>query len=342
MSKLLEIKKKVIDFYGEYETYIFPAVKFVLALIVFLAINGNIGYMSKISSAPVAIILALICALLPVNGMVLLAGIVVILDAYALSMEVAAITLVIFIVIYCIYFRFAPKDGIVALLTPVFFRINIPYVMPVATGLMRKPVSSLSVVCGTVVYYLLEGIAKNASVLASVSDNNGGVTSKFNVLIGQVLGNKEMYIVVAIFALTTLVVNSVKKIKVDYAWTIAIVSGTLLQLVCLIIAYLVLGLTDKMVWLIVGTIVALIVGFVFQFLFMQLDYARTERVQFEDDDYYYYVKAVPKKMITSEEKVVKHFGNTSSMGRRITSKNNDGVNKDDVAKELDIDKNMLY
>ncbi len=38
---------------------------------------------------------------------------------------------------------------------------------------------------------------------------------------------------------------------------------------------------------------------------MNLDYARTENVQFEDDEYYYYVKAVPKKMIAKEEKVVK-------------------------------------
>jgi hypothetical protein len=34
---------------------------------------------------------------------------------------------------------------------------------------------------------------------------------------------------------------------------------------------------------------------------MNLDYARTERVQFEDDDYYYYVKAVPKKMVAVRE-----------------------------------------
>ena len=40
---------------------------------------------------------------------------------------------------------------------------------------------------------------------------------------------------------------------------------------------------------------------------MNLDYARTENVQFEDDEYYYYVKAVPKKMIAKEEKVVKHL-----------------------------------
>ena len=32
-----------------------------------------------------------------------------------------------------------------------------------------------------------------------------------------------------------------------------------------------------------------------RFIFMNLDYARTENVQFEDDEYYYYVTAVPKR-----------------------------------------------
>ena len=59
------------------------------------------------------------------------------------------------------------------------------------------------------------------------------------------------------------------------------------------------------------------IAFVIQFLFMDLDYDRTERVQFEDDDYYYYVKAVPKKMVAVREVTVKHFGNTASMGKRI-------------------------
>ena len=80
-------------------------------------------------------------------------------------------------------------------------------------------------------------------------------------------------------------------------------------------------------------------------MFMNLDYARTERVQFEDDEYYYYVKAVPKKMVASEEKTVKHFGNTGSMGKRIEKTKN--TEKDDyisnkiIAEELDIDEDIL-
>ena len=40
------------------------------------------------------------------------------------------------------------------------------------------------------------------------------------------------------------------------------------------------------------------------FLF-SVDYARSERLQFEDDEYYYYVKAIPKVSMTTPEKTVK-------------------------------------
>lgn len=32
-----------------------------------------------------------------------------------------------------------------------------------------------------------------------------------------------------------------------------------------------------------------------------VDYARSERLQFEDDEYYYYVKAIPKVAVTTPE-----------------------------------------
>ena len=91
----------------------------------------------------------------------------------------------------------------------------------------------------------------------------------------------------------------------------------------------------------------MIIAFVIQFLFMDLDYDRTERVQFEDDDYYYYVKAVPKKMVAVREVTVKHFGNTASMGKRIdhsrpvpTAEEEERSRKV-MAKELDIDEGLL-
>lgn len=61
MTTLLEWKEKIMQFYSKNEIYIVPVVKFVIAFLVFLLINQNIGYMDKISSMPVALILALVC-----------------------------------------------------------------------------------------------------------------------------------------------------------------------------------------------------------------------------------------------------------------------------------------
>ena len=54
--------------------------------------------------------------------------------------------------------------------------------------------------------------------------------------------------------------------------------------------------------ILVGSIISCVIAFVIQFLFFNLDYSRTERLQFEDDEYYYYVKAVPKESLQGQIK----------------------------------------
>lgn len=348
MTKILEIKDKVMKFYSAYETYLFPAVKFVLALITFLLINKNVGFMEKINSPVIALVLALFCCLLPVNAITWFAAILIVLHMYTLSVEVALTTLLLFALVYFLYFRFAPQDGIAAILTPICFHWKIPYVMPIACGLLREMYSVIAVVAGTVVFYFLNGIKTNASEIVEItSSEDTEMLAKFNVTIGQVFGNYEMYLVIATLSLSLIVVYILRRMRVNFAWTIAIVSGVVIQLVGLFIGFLELGVSGKTVEIIVGNIIALILGFILQFLFMHLDYARTERVQFEDDEYFYYVKAIPKKMVTSEEKTVKHFGNTASMGKRIdrskanTSVNDEEISRRVIARELDIDEDLL-
>jgi uncharacterized membrane protein len=172
-------------------------------------------------------------------------------------------------------------------------------------------------------------------------------SSKFDISVGQFLGNKEMYLVIVIFVITAIVVYLVRRMEVDNAWTLAIISGALIQIAGLFVGYIVLGVTGKTLWLIAGNIISLLIAFILQFLFMNLDYARTERVQFEDDDYYYYVKAVPKKTVAVREVTVKHFGNTASMGKRIDhsrsvlSPEEEENSRKVIAKELDIDEDLL-
>lgn len=347
MTGLLEIKDWLIRFYSRYETWLFPVVKFVLALTLFAMINAHIGFMDAISNWSTAFILALICAVLPVNTMLWLGAFVVLADMYALSLEVALTTLILFAALFFLYFRFAPENGIMAVLTPISFGLKVPYIMPVAGGLLRSISSVFAVVCGTVIYYFLDGIQQNAGTLINVDSAEKGQPSRFDISIGQLLGNKEMYLVIAIFVVTAVVVWIVRRLEVDYAWTLAIISGMLIEIAGLFVGFLVLGIEGKTAVMLIGNIISMLIAFILQFLFMNLDYDRTERVQFEDDDYYYYVKAVPKKMVAVKDVKVKHFGNTASMGKRIDhSKSAPQAEEEEhsrkvLAKEFDIDEDML-
>lgn len=306
MTGLLEVKEKLKGFYGKYDIYINPCLKFILALCVFLIINGNIGYMGRLSGLPVALVLALLCSILPVNAMIVLAVVLVIAHLSALSLEVAIMAIVLFLVMFLLYFRFSPKNGFYAILAPVCCHFQLGPVMPMAAGLLGEAYSVISVLCGTIVWFFLAGIKENAAVLGDTSENTA-VTSKFTAILNQMIGNKEMYLVLIAFFLVTLVVCFIRQMSIDYAWSVAIVVGALVNFIVLFAGYLLLGISGRIVSLVIGTVGAILLGFVLQFLFFNVDYTRTERVQFEDDEYYYYVKAVPKIYVAEKEKQVKKF-----------------------------------
>lgn len=332
MSDLLEWKERVRHFYGKYEVYIVPVIKFVLAFIAFFLIGKNIGYLEKVNNIPMALVGALICAVLPVNAIILIGMAVVLLNLYALSLEVCAVAFVIFLIIGLIYFRFAPKDGYYTVLTPICFALHIPYAVPMAAGLLKAPYSMIPVAGGTIVYYFLAGVKENEVLLGKVQEEGAAATSKFVVAFNQLLGNKEMYVVLAAFVLMILLVYAIRRMSIDHSWTIAIITGVLAEFIVLFSGFMVLGISGKTIWLIVGNVISIVIGLILQFLFFNLDYTRTERVQFEDDEYYYYVKAVPKMYVTTTEKHVKSFGGGRERER---------ISREELAEEMDIDKDLL-
>lgn len=321
MTGLLEIKEKLKNLYGRYDIFFRPLFKFILAMCVFSLINGNIGYMKRINTVSVMLVFSLVCAILPVNAMVLVASVVVLAHLYALSLEVAVVGLALFLLIGLLYFRFAPKDGIYALLTPLCLHFNIGPVMPMTAGLLGKPYSVISVISGTFVWFFLDGVKKNETVLGSIGDE-AVMTSKFTAALNQLMGNKEMYLVIVTFLFVTLAVYLIRRLCIDYAWLAAIIIGSLVNFIVLFAGYVLLGISGKVMGLVIGSLLSLVVALVLEFLFFNLDYSRTERVQFEDDEYYYYVKAVPKMYVARKEKQVKKI--TEQTGRRTTKRQTAG------------------
>lgn len=333
MTTILELKEKVMRFYGKNEVFITPVVKFLMAFIMFSMVNSNIGYMKRISTTPIALILALGCSVLPVSCMIFLVTAVILADLYALSLEVCLVALLLFIIMYFVYFRFAPKNGYDVLLMPIFFQLKIPHVMPVGMGLLRGISSVFALICGTVIWFFLNGVKENAPAFGATDDTEGNTVSKIVVALNQLVGNKELYLVLAIMAATLIIVYIIRRMSIENAWTVAIISGILFQTIGLIAGYMLLGIPGKTMGVLVGNVLGALIALVIQFLFFNLDYSRMERLQFEDDEYYYYVRAIPKAFVSGTDKKVKRIAGKGDREERLTKKQ--------LAKEMDIDEDLL-
>ena len=156
MTALLELRENLKKIYSRNEAFITPVIKFLLSFIVLSIINGKMGYMTKLDNMAIVLIVSLLCSFLPTGFIVLFAMMFSLLHMYALSLETAAVGLVVFLLLYLLFLRFTAKEAMVVVLTPVLCMLKLPYVMPVAMGLIGTPASCVSVSCGVVVYYLLQ------------------------------------------------------------------------------------------------------------------------------------------------------------------------------------------
>ncbi len=305
MTGLLELREKIKLIYSKNEVFIIPIAKFLLAFIVFNTINGQLGYMTKLDNIAIVLIVSLMCSFLPTGCILLLSVVFTMLHMYALSLEVAVVGLCVYLVMFLLFFRFSPKDSLVVVLTPLLCIFKVPYIIPVVMGLIGTPVAAVSVGCGVIVYYLLNVVAGSASTIGTMGEEEA--TAKIRMIVDGILDNKAMLVMVVAFAITVIVVYLIRRMSVDYSWTIAMVAGAIIDLVILLVGDLLYDTNISVINAILGSIAAVAAAKVIEFFRFCVDYSRTEKVQFEDDEYYYYVKAVPKMTVAVQTKTVKRI-----------------------------------
>lgn len=303
MTALLELRENLKKIYSRNEAFILPVIKFLLSFIVLSIINGKMGYMTKLDNMAIVLIVSLLCSFLPNGFIAFFAMMFAVLHMYALSIETAAVGLVVFLLLYLLFLRFTAREALVVVLTPVLCMLKLPYVMPVAMGLIGTPASCVSVGCGVVVYYLIQTVITNAPTINSMAAEEA--TAKLRLLIDGMLGNKAMLVMIAAFAITVIVVYLIRRMSVDHSWTIAMVAGVMIEVMILLVGDLMYDTNLSIVSALLGAVVTVIVCKIIEFFRFCLDYSRTEKVQFEDDEYYYYVKAVPKMTVAAPTNTVK-------------------------------------
>ena len=163
MTSLLELKQYIKRFYVKNETYLTYIWKFLLALISIAFINNKLGYMSSLNNFAIVMMASLLCAILPANFIVVISAVFILGHLFTLAPECALIAAIVFVLMFLLYFRFSPKDTLAVALTPIFYFIGLPYIMPLAMGLLGNPASIVSVGFGLVISFMITYFSSNAT-----------------------------------------------------------------------------------------------------------------------------------------------------------------------------------
>ena len=305
MTIFLELREKLKEIYAEYGTYILPAAKFLLALAVFQSINHTLNYVPALGNIFIVLILSLICAIIPLNGMVFFAMALILLQCTGVHLLAAAFGAVLFLALWVLYLRFASGEALALVLTPLAFALHIPAAVPIAFGLVGGPVSALSVACGLVVYYFIRLIGERIVVLAAGEDIN--MPDFVRTLAEGVFQNEALLVALICCTVTLLVVNLIRTLEADYAWQISVIAGGIAYIVIQLAGALFLEMRISVPVLLIGTVVSCLICYVLQLFVFGGDYSRSKVFRFQDDEYYYYVKAIPKMAVSNPNRTIKNI-----------------------------------
>ncbi len=390
MSNIYIIKEQMMGLYSKWSRWIDMVFRFVIGIIAFSYVNDTIGYMAVLDNIFIVIGMALLAAFFPLSITVLLAAGLILAHLSSFHILFMALTAVLFFLIFVFCFRFTAKGAGILLLTPVSFVLGVPYIMPIAIGLVGSVTGIVPLILGAVVYFFflfihdMEGImdkveqAKEATAAefevhdalvaevqalteqgadpaliqetqlsaeaaavevqvaqeaqaaaeATLSDlESGGV---FTELLEQIALNKELWVAIAMLALGVCIVFGIKKIGMSHSWKIAVASGIAMNFVVVISGSIMFDLAIPMTELLIGNLLALIIGLGLEILFLGVDYNRTEILDFEDDEYVYYVKAVPKVRVAKQQKTVKKINSNNEKPNVSSNKSGAKVKNEEM------------
>lgn len=347
MERLYELKGKIQKVYAKYSKMIDKGTQFVLALLTFLMINKTLGNASALGNPFVAFGLAVICAFLPPIIMVMIAAALVLAHVYTVSLGLLIVAGIVFVLMYAFYVRFVPKTALIIMITVLAFLLKIPYIVPVACGLLMTPVSAVPVSFGTMTYHIITYAAK----ATAKADESASFINDISQGAKGIFLSKELWITVMGFIICIFVVYNVRRMSIEHPWKIATAAGAVVEFAFIAIGDVALGVKASYGMLLLGSVLAVLIGLCIEILFFGVDYAKSETLQYEDDDYYYYVKAVPKVSIATKGKRSRRIIAREELGdetqiiddeenrrRNVKARRNGGANRQRANQRVNVDR----
>ena len=314
MNFFIKLRDGIRTFISRNDEVVSRVFKGIMAYACLLIININFGYSEVLSRGWIAVVVAFLCAFVPGSAFSLVMIIYLFIQLASLSVDVAFVMLVFYGITYilCAIYHGEFYYNVVGI--PVAYQIHVPYVLPIQSALFGGANEVTTILCGSVLTYYLKSVKEHASQFMDTQES----ISVSDLLMNGMLSNTMFYVFLIAMIDIFLVVYVIRCSDIAHAWLIAVASGVVAGFVILLAGYLMLNRSSQIPWLIIGNVIAFLLGLGTNYLFLDLDYSRLEKVQFEDDEYYYYVTAVPKIRIEKESKEVKKIteGNPASKHAR--------------------------
>lgn len=301
MTQLLVLREHLQKFYQKYALFLNPLFRLIIGFITFSSVNRIIGYNPELNKRYIEVILAAFSVLMPGSVLLFFAAAFAVIHIFYVSSVLALVVAVIFFIFYFAYFKFAPKHAYVIFAIPIAFPLNLVYGIPILLGLIMTPVAIVPITCGVGIYYLLQAVTSVVSTSADASIN------LYHALLQQFFGCKEMYVMIVVFSIVSVIVYILRNREWDFSFEIAIFTGAVCNLILLLIIKYLLDIKINMLSFFGGIILSTLMVWIVQFMRLALNYAGVENLQFEDEEYYYYVRAVPKMNVAAPSKRVKRI-----------------------------------
>lgn len=317
LTKLLVWRDKFRLLYRDYETLLRPIWKFFLSIIVIVYMNQLLGYDKRLTNILLIVIVSMVSAFAPAQMFVLLVTAFALIHIYAMASFMVFLVLGVFLVLFLLFERFTPSYSYVIVLMPFAMSMNIPLLPALLIGLAAEPAGIIASSCGIIIYFLFKILKSTTLSIGEITFENVAVL--YQNVMDIFLNEKEMFLYLIAITAVILMVYIIRLQPIPYVFPVAILAGSVLFLLILLIGELLLRIDSSPVFLLIGSVISALLALIIQFLLLPLDYSRIETVQFSDDDYYYYVRAVPKMQVAAPKKRVKRInaqkvtGNTANL-----------------------------
>lgn len=297
-----EIKKtEAIIYYVLKREWVFTRLfRFAVCLLLFLSISFNFGYLSVLSNEWVTIVLAVLCAFVPLNVSGYVGTAFIALNLMSVSTGIALFFLLLWFLFFIIAKAMGAKGTFYLSLMTSLFALHIPFLGVVFGGFFGRKRDCSVIIGGSIIAFYMRTVGLSEAAFKSSSAN----VDFIDVIRESMLSNLNFYTFIFAVSVMLLLIYMINDTSIKHAWYIAGACSVVAEFLLMLVGYLFTGQSSQLPMLGITSAITLAFAMLLALFFGDIKVKRRKTLDFEDDEYYYRVVCTPKVSVEHNEKRV--------------------------------------